>query len=164
MRRRGRFVHEAAVRSTPGGPGLVAPRSEFLFASEEGSRGAEGRLRGSASDSGALAKRASALLRLALQKPCQALGAPAKNLNADIAWLVEKGLLLGVQQALDSLRVIGNNAVHPGQLDLSDDRDTATALFALLNYIVEQMITRPKELESIYGKSACRRARRDSEA
>jgi hypothetical protein len=95
---------------------------------------------------------ATALLRLAVQKLCQALGEPGKNLNTDIAALVRQGLLPGVQQALDSLRVIGNNAVHPGQLDLRDDVDTATALFDLLNYIVEQMITRPKELQGIYGR------------
>jgi hypothetical protein len=71
---------------------------------------------------------------------------------ADIAALVQKGLLPGVQEALDSLRVIGNDAVHPGQIDLRDDIDTATSLFGLLNYIVEQMITRPKELQTIYSK------------
>ena len=93
---------------------------------------------------------AVALLRLALQKLCKDLGESGANINSDIASLVAKGLLPGVQEALDSLRVIGNNAVHPGHLDLRDDRDTATSLFGLLNFIVEQMITRPKELQAIY--------------
>ncbi len=53
---------------------------------------------------------------------------------------------------MDSLRVIGSNAVHPGHLDLRDDPATAVALFGLLNFIVEQMITRPKELQNIYAK------------
>jgi len=94
---------------------------------------------------------AVALLRLAVQKLCKALGEPGKKINEDIGSLVRKGLSPQVQQALDALRVIGNNAVHPGQLDLTDDRDTAVALFGLLNFIVEQQITRPRELAAIYG-------------
>jgi hypothetical protein len=48
------------------------------------------------------------------------------------------------------VRVIGNNAVHPGQIDLNDDPATALSLFTLLNFIVEKMITDPKELKAIY--------------
>jgi len=92
-----------------------------------------------------------ALLRLALQKLCAELGKPGKRIDDDIAALVQDGLSPGVQKALDAVRVIGNNAVHPGAMDLRDDRETATALFGLLNFIVEQMITRPKELDAIYG-------------
>ena len=87
-----------------------------------------------------------------MQKLGKALGEPGENINADIASLVQKGLSPQVQQALDALRVIGNNAVHPGQLDLTDDRDTALALFGLLNFIVEQQITRPNELAAIYNR------------
>jgi hypothetical protein len=38
-----------------------------------------------------------------------------------------------VQQSLDIVRVIGNDAVHPGQIDLTDDIETATKLFVLIN-------------------------------
>ncbi len=50
------------------------------------------------------------------------------------------------------MRVIGNNAVHPGELDLRDDKETALALFELLNMIVEVMITQPKKVDEIYEK------------
>ncbi len=93
---------------------------------------------------------AAALLRLAVQKLCKKLGQPGNNINDDIAALVAAGLNPAVQRALDSVRVIGNNAVHPGQIDLNDDPSTALALFGLVNFIVEQMITRPKELDAIY--------------
>ncbi len=94
---------------------------------------------------------AVALLRLATQKLMMSLDQPGKNINDDIKTLVEQGLPARVQQALDTVRVTGNNAVHPGQIDLRDDRDRAVALFSLLNYIVEQQITQPKELDAIYG-------------
>lgn len=93
---------------------------------------------------------AAALLRLAIQRICIALGEPGKNLNADIAALVAKGLPVGVQEALDTVRVIGNEAVHPGQIDLKDDRPLANALFKLVNIITEKMFTEPRQLQDIY--------------
>jgi Domain of unknown function (DUF4145) len=93
---------------------------------------------------------AAALLRLGVQKLCAELGEPGKNINDDIAGLVKKGLDPLVQQALDVLRVVGNNAVHPGQIDLDDDVDTAASLFDLVNLIVERMIALPKKVGAMY--------------
>ncbi len=95
---------------------------------------------------------ATALLRLALQKLMVHLGEKGKNLNDDIANLVKRGLPEKMQKALDSVRVIGNNAVHPGEIDLRDDSQTAISLFDLVNMIIEVMITQPKKVEEIYGK------------
>lgn len=95
---------------------------------------------------------AAALLRLTIQRLCKQLGEKGKNINTDIGNLVKKGLPIKVQESLDALRVIGNEAVHPGQLDLKDDTQTATALFKLVNFIAEKMITEPKEIDAIYNK------------
>lgn len=95
---------------------------------------------------------ATALLRLAIQKLMVQLGEKGKDLNTDIGNLVKKGLPTKVQQALDSLRVIGAQAVHPGELDLRDDQATAEQLFKLVNFIAEKMVTEPKEIEAIYSK------------
>jgi len=95
---------------------------------------------------------AAALLRLCIQKLCAHLGEKDKKIDDAIASLVRKGLNPLVQKALDIVRVIGNEAVHPGVLDLRDDRDTAFELFGLVNSISDQMITHPKAVETLYKK------------
>ena len=93
---------------------------------------------------------AAALLRLAIQKLCQELGEKGRSIDSDIASLVTKGLDIRVQQALDVVRVIGNNAVHPGQIDLKDDRATAEKLFGLVNLIAEIMISQPQHVAAMF--------------
>lgn len=93
---------------------------------------------------------AAALIRLAIQKLCKELGQPGKNINDDIAALVRDGLSSKIQKALDAVRVIGNEAVHPGEMDLRDDRATAEQLFRLLNIIATTMISEPKAIDEIY--------------
>jgi hypothetical protein len=93
---------------------------------------------------------AAALLRLAIQVLCQTLGEPGQNINKDIAALVSKGLPSIVQQSLDVVRVTGNNAVHPGQID-ADDPVVVSSLFQLVNIVVEYMIAMPKRVSGLYG-------------
>lgn len=93
---------------------------------------------------------ASALLRLAIQKLNVHLGGSGKNINDDIKQLVSKGLPVQVQRALDVVRVIGNNAVHPGQID-TDNPEIAGSLFALVNLVTDYMISKPNEVSEIYN-------------
>lgn len=103
---------------------------------------------------------AAALLRLVIQKICRDRGQPGKHLSNDIGALVAEGLEEPVQQALDSVRIVGNNAVHPGKIDLRDDMDTVSTLFSLINYIAQVMYTRPKAAQKLY-KSLPKGARED---
>jgi len=93
---------------------------------------------------------AAAFLRLAIQKLAIALGESGDNLNASIGNLVKKGLRTGIQKALDVVRVVGNNAVHPGVLDVKDNPEIALNLFKLVNLIVEHMITQSKEVSELF--------------
>ncbi len=94
---------------------------------------------------------AAALLRLALEKLCVHLKANGNDINEKIADLVKKGIPESVQMALDSVRVIGNNAVHPGQINLKDDLETATKLFVFINIICQILITTPNSIKEVYN-------------
>jgi hypothetical protein len=94
---------------------------------------------------------AAALFRLCIQKLCVHLGEPGKNINGDIAALVKKGLNPKIQKSLDIVRVIGNESVHPGTIDLRDQPQTAVQLAILINIIADAMITQPKLVDELYG-------------
>lgn len=95
---------------------------------------------------------AAALLRLCIQKLCKELGGKGKNINEDIGSLVRKGLDEKIQKALDIVRVTGNNAVHPGIMEIQDDKELVDNLFKLVNMIVEETITKPNEINQIFKK------------
>lgn len=117
-------INELVVEPNEGMPADV--KADFLEASEILDKSPRG---------------AAALLRLCVQKLLMHLGEKGKNINDEIGNLVKKGLDQRIQQALDVVRVVGNSAVHPGQIDLRDDKTIATKLFGLVNVIVESQIT-----------------------
>lgn len=94
---------------------------------------------------------AAALLRLALERLCASLVTdPDTSLNKAIGELVTKGLPERLQKAMDTLRCTGNNAIHPGQIDIDDSAETVGALFKLMNIIVERMITEEAMIDDIF--------------
>jgi hypothetical protein len=94
---------------------------------------------------------AAALLRLAIQRLLEHLDADGRSLHQQIGDLVEEGRISPrVQRALDSVRVVGNESVHPGVMDMDDDRETAIALFKLVNTIVDETLRRDRVIEDMY--------------
>jgi len=92
---------------------------------------------------------ACVLLRLCIEKICDEK-VSGGDLNEKIKKLVEQGLDANIVKALDSVRVIGGQAVHPLEMDLKDDINTSTTLFKIVNYISEWAHTRTKTINSIF--------------
>lgn len=92
----------------------------------------------------------SALLRLAVEKLLPLVGAEGKSINDMIHDLVKKGLSRDIQMALDGLRVIGNEYIHPGKIEIQENNDITMGLFKVLNIIVENLITHKKDIQELY--------------
>lgn len=93
---------------------------------------------------------AAALLRLAMQKLLKQLGKPGVNMDGEIGELFAEGMSQKIINALDIVRVVGAEAVHPGQMDLRDDEASVLMLFRLINLIAEDRISTPKHLSDMY--------------
>lgn len=93
----------------------------------------------------------AALLRLALQKLCRHLGEPGQHIDTDIRSLAKKPEFgERLVRAADTLRIAGNNAVHPGEMNEQDIDNICNGLFDLLNLIVYAGITQPQEWDKMY--------------
>jgi hypothetical protein len=78
---------------------------------------------------------AAALIHLCVQTliPLEESG---KYLDDEIGALISKGLKVEIQEAMGALRVLAYNGA--GDIDLKEDKATATRIFALLKMIVER--------------------------
>lgn len=94
---------------------------------------------------------AAALLRLCLQKLLGHIGGKGEHIDTDIKTLVAQGLDPHIQQALDVIRVTGNNAVHPLEMNHEDDHDSVLVLFEMINFIVEERISRPLKTQDRFA-------------
>ena len=102
---------------------------------------------------------AAALLRLCtemlVRRLCRDEGISyGKDLFTGTTGLAKRGLSQTIQQALDILRVVGNEAVHPGQIvfDDNDNNETVSSLFSLVNLIANERITQPREIADFHSR------------
>ena len=96
------------------------------------------------------ARSAAALLRLVLQKLCKELGQKGEHINTDIKGLVDEGIPEHIQQSFDIVRIVGNETVHPGTINVRDNPDIALELFDFINIIVEELIAKKKRIKQRY--------------
>ncbi len=73
---------------------------------------------------------AAALLRLGLQKLCKHLGQKGEHIDTDIRNLAKENILPPlVVKVADTVRITGNNAVHPGEMTDQDFDHVASKMF-----------------------------------
>lgn len=53
-----------------------------------------------------------------------------------------------LQEGFDAVRMIGNEAVNLGELDLKDDRATITAPIDQINIVAQRMISNKKGVQA----------------
>jgi len=99
----------------------------------------------------ASSRAAAALLRVCLEELIHSLQPIDMNLNSAVGKLVADGMSRQIQQAMDTLRVIGNEAVHPGTIDVNDKPAVAESLFSLVNVVVDAMITQRRIIDEMYN-------------
>ena|GEM_PF-1438795 len=91
---------------------------------------------------------AAALLRLCLEKLLEFLKINGRDLNEKIG---NSNFPAKILKACDAVRVRGNDAVHPREIQFNDREETVSTLFYLINYIVEMQITLPNKAEEVFN-------------
>lgn len=90
---------------------------------------------------------AAALLRVCIEEMVYITPERGKDLNATIGNLhAANKIETHIKDALDVVRVIGNDAVHSGTIQERDDPETVSRLFVLVNLIAHRLFTREREL------------------
>ena len=99
---------------------------------------------------------ATAVLRVALEKLCQEKGKQNLSLNENIALLIKnKEIPEILEKAMNTIRVFGNNAAHPGKINFDgmDSPDVARKLFKIINIIADRWITDEREVHELYEET-----------
>lgn len=93
---------------------------------------------------------AAALLRLALEQLTVELGETTGQLHQRIDRLVtDRGPPVLVQQTLDTIRVVGNNAVHAGEVQMDEMPGAALTLFDALNFVVDRLVIQERQMREM---------------
>ena len=96
-------------------------------------------------------KSACALLRLALEILMNELDINGRTLNDKINnYCNDFDSNNRLIKAFHLVRIVGNETVHPGTIDIDDNEDIARAMFEILNEIVNETITKKKKLDAIF--------------
>ena len=102
----------------------------------------------------------AALLRKAAEMLCREVlweehggGSKWPSLDKGIAKLKDAGVLSPkCVEGLTIVRLVGNDAVHEGVIDMEEDEQSLELLFDLINDIVQETISRPRERKAMSAK------------
>ncbi len=94
---------------------------------------------------------AAAILRLCLEKLCNELTNKEDTIDHNLKRLAESddpipGRMLKMAHFV---RVMGNEAVHPGKIDFNDNPEIVKALFTFINLLVDNQITQLERLDGL---------------
>jgi len=95
----------------------------------------------------------SALLRLCLEELLIQIEITGNTLNERIGNLIDKGVDIHIRKACDLVRVHGNDAIHPREINMKDDDKIARRLFWLINKIANVEITEKKEIHKLFDET-----------
>ncbi len=95
----------------------------------------------------------SALLRLCLEELLIQIEIHGNTLNERIGNLIDMGVDKHIRKACDLVRVHGNEAVHPREINMKDDEKIARSLFWLINKIAKVEITEKKEINKLFDET-----------
>lgn len=91
-------------------------------------------------------------MRLALQQLLDHLKVEGQNINSQIGNLKKQKLPDYVIQYMDSVRIVGNEAVHPGIINFQENIGLVPKLFDAFNYIVQELIEREKRAKLLFAE------------
>ena len=99
---------------------------------------------------------AAALLRAAIDKLCVHVGCNLdQKLDEKITEVIaQAGLPKEYSDAMHILRLVGNSALHPSEINLDEALDTPELLFEFVNLIVDRLITFPRNASGFLKKVA----------
>ena len=69
-----------------------------------------------------------------------------KTIDDSIKYLLEKKFISDdINNIMHTLRIVWNESVHPWQMDLKDDKETALKMFDFFNFLIKTIITDNRE-------------------
>ncbi|PEO24937.1 hypothetical protein COL24_00880 [Bacillus toyonensis] len=93
----------------------------------------------------------AALARLTLENLLIHLGYEGYSLNDKIGKVIKDGeISKKTEKALDVIRVYGNSGAHSGIIDLEELPWVPATLLKLINLVVDDLITAPKEIDNMF--------------
>lgn len=93
----------------------------------------------------------AALMRLCLQQFLNKQEIAGNSIDQQTQELIHRGIPNHIIQYIDSCRIIGNNSVHPGEIDLNDNTELASFLFPIMNTVSEYLVSEKKKADQIFN-------------